>query len=107
MRVRRVRELAVRSQCVERYVAVHEAMERAVATVLPVVAVHSIDELSAQLTPGEDAQRTIPAVKAAVAGALSRYVPVSVAVAPRAWLAKTAAEALPVSGGGFAAALPV
>ena len=85
--------LAVRPQRVERYVAVHERMVAAVGVVLPVVAVHSIDELSAQLAPRDDPPSVIERVKRSVAGALTERVPVSVGVAPSAWLAKTAAEA--------------
>ena len=43
----------VRPQRVERYVAVHARLVEAVGQVLPVAAVHSIDELSAQLSPRE------------------------------------------------------
>ena len=84
---------AVRPQRVERYVAVHERMVLAVGDVLPVAAVHSIDELSAQLSPRDDAPCVVDQVKRSVAGALSPLVPVSVGVAPSAWLAKCAAEA--------------
>ena len=61
--------------------------------VLPVAEVHSIDELSARLCARDDPERLIAGVKSAVAAALTERVPVSVAVAPSAWLAKTAAEA--------------
>ena len=81
----------VRPQRVERYVAVHERMVCAVGAVLPVAAVHSIDELSARLSPRDDAQSVVDRVKRSVAGALTRLVPVSVGVAPSAWLAKCAA----------------
>ena len=96
-RVRDARErcpgFAVRAQRVERYVAVHERMVSAVGDVLPVAAVHSIDELSARLSPRDDAPCVVDQVKRSVAGALSPLVPVSVGVAPSAWLAKCAAEA--------------
>ena len=68
-------------------------MLSAVGVVLPVAAVHSIDELSAQLSPRDDAVSVVERVKRSVAGALSPLVPVSVGVAPSAWLAKCAAEA--------------
>ena len=68
-------------------------MLSAVGVVLPVAAVHSIDELSAQLSPRDDAVSVVDRVKRSVAGALSPLVPVSVGVAPSAWLAKCAAEA--------------
>ena len=96
-RLRDARELCpgfvVCPQRVERYVAIHERMVCAVGAVLPVAAVHSIDELSAQLSPWDDARCVVDRVKRSVAGALSRFVPVSVGVAPSAWLAKCAAEA--------------
>ena len=96
-RLRDARELCpafvVRPQRVERYVGVHERMVCAVGTVLPVAAVHSIDEISARLLPRDDAQSVVDRVKSSVAGALSPLVPVSVGVAPSAWLAKCAAEA--------------
>ena len=96
-RVRDARALcpgfAVRPQRVERYVAVHGRMVCAVGAVLPVSAVHSIDELSAQLSPRDDADSVVDRVKRSVAGALSPLVPVSLGVAPSAWLAKCAAEA--------------
>ena len=96
-RVRDARELCpgfvVRPQRVERYVGIHERMVLAVGVVLPVAAVHSIDELSARLSPRDDAQSVVDRVKSSVAGALSRLVPVSVGVAPSTWLAKCAAEA--------------
>ena len=80
-------------QRVERYVDVHGRMVAAVEGVLPVAAVHSIDELSARLCPRDDPRVLVASVKSAVAAALTERVPVSVAVAPSAWLAKTAAEA--------------
>ena len=86
-------EFAVRPQRVERYVAVHGRMVCAVGAVLPVAAVHSIDELSAQLSPRDDARSVVDRVNRSVAGVLSPLVPVSVGVAPSAWLAKCAAEA--------------
>lgn len=85
--------LAVRPQRVERYVEVHERMVSAVGEVLPVAAVHSIDELSARLSPRDDPPVLVARVKRCVADALTERVPVSVGVAPSAWLAKTAAEA--------------
>ena len=84
---------AVRPQRVERYVEVHERMVSAVGAVLPVAAVHSIDEVSARLSPRDDPESVVDQVKRSVAGALSPLVPVSVGVAPSAWLAKCAAEA--------------
>ena len=96
-RLRDARELCpgfvVRPQRVERYVAIHERMVCAVGVVLPVAAVHSIDEISARFSPRDDAQSVVDRVKSSVAGALSPLVPVSVGVAPSAWLAKCAAEA--------------
>ena len=96
-RVRDAREhcagFVVRPQRVERYVEIHERMVCAVGAVLPVAAVHSIDELSAQLSPRDDARSVVERVKRSVACALSPLVPVSVGVAPSAWLAKCAAEA--------------
>ena len=83
----------VRPQRVERYVEVHERMVGAVGQVLPVAAVHSIDEVSARLSPRDDPESVVDRVKRSVAGALSPLVPVSVGVAPSAWLAKCAAEA--------------
>ena len=59
--------------------------------VLPVAAVHSVDEFSACLCARDGLERLIVGVKSAVAAALTERVPV--AVAPSAWLAKTAAEA--------------
>ena len=84
---------AVRPQRVERYVAVHDCLVAAVERVLPVSAVHSIDELSARLSPRDDSRALVERVKRSVADALTERVPVSVGVAPSAWLAKTAAEA--------------
>ena len=96
-RLRDARELCpgfvVCPQRVERYVAIHERMVCAVGTVLPVAAVHSIDEISARLSPRDDPLSVVDRVKSSVAGALSRLVPVSVGVAPSTWLAKCAAEA--------------
>ena len=86
-------EFTVRPQRVERCASVHHRMVCAVGAVLPVAAVHSIDELSAQLSSRDDAQSVVDRVKRSVAGALSLLVPVSVGVAPSAWLAKCAAEA--------------
>ena len=83
----------MRPQCVERYVAVHDRMVCAVGAVLPVAAAHSIDELSARLSPRDDPPSVVDRVKRSVAAELTRLVPVSVGVAPSAWLAKCAAEA--------------
>ena len=49
----------VRPQRVERYVDVHSRMVGAVETVLPVDAVHSIDELSARLCARDDPERLV------------------------------------------------
>ena len=84
---------AVRPQRVERYVDVHTRMVCAVGAVLPVAAVHSIDELSAQLSRRDDPECVVDQVKRSVADSLTRLVPVSVGIAPSAWLAKCAAEA--------------
>ena len=84
---------AVRPQRVERYVDVHARMVCAVGAVLPVTAVHSIDELSARLSRCDDPECVVDQVKRSVSGELTRLVPVSVGVAPSAWLAKCAAEA--------------
>ena len=96
-RVRDARELCpafvVRPQCVERYVAIHDRMVCAVGAVLLVAAVHSIDEISARLSPRDDPPSVVDRVKRSVAAALTRLVPVSVGVAPSAWLAKCGAEA--------------
>ena len=54
---------------------------------------HSIDEISARLSPRDDPPSVVDRVKRSVAAALTRLVPVSVGVAPSAWLAKCAAEA--------------
>ena len=82
-----------RPQRVERYVDVHARMVGAVEGVLPVAAVHSIDELSARLCARDRPEDVVAGVIFAVARALTARIPVSVAVAPSAWLAKTAAEA--------------
>ena len=96
-RVRAARErcpgFVVRPQRVERYVEVHDRMVSAVGDVLPVAAVHSIDELSARLAPRDDSEFVVHQVKSSVARALTERVPVSVGVAPSTWLAKCAAEA--------------
>ena len=68
-------------------------MVSAVGAVLPVEAVHSIDELSARLSPRDDPESILHRVKSSVACALTERVPVSIGVAPSAWLAKCAAEA--------------
>ena len=80
-------------QRVERYVDVHARIVGAVEQILPVAAVHSIDELSARLSARDDPEHLVAGVKSAVAAALTERVPVSVGVAPSVWLAKTAAEA--------------
>ena len=89
---RRCPGFVARAQRVERYVDVHERMVAAVARVLPVAAVHSIDELSARLGSRDEPGAVVAGVKRSVADALTERVPVSVAVAPSAWLAKCAAE---------------
>ena len=76
------------------YVAIHDRMVCAVGAVLPVAAVHSIDEISARLSARDDPPSVVDRVKRSVAAALTRLVPVSVGVASSAWLAKCAAEAL-------------
>ena len=86
-------DFVVRPQRVERYVEVHERMVSAVGDVLPIAAVHSIDELSARLAPRDDSESVVHQVKSSVARALTERVPVSVGVAPSTWLAKCAAEA--------------
>ena len=68
-------------------------MVSGVGRVLPVAAVHSIDEVSARLSPRDKPESVVHRVKSSVACALTERVPVSVGVAPSAWLAKTAAEA--------------
>ena len=70
-RVRDARDLCpafvVRPQCVERYVAIHDRMVCAVGAVLPVAAVHSIDEISARLSPRDDPPSVVDRVKRSVA----------------------------------------
>ena len=61
-------------QRVERYVDVHSRMVAAVEGVLPVAAVHSIDELSARLCPRDDPRVLVAGVKSAVAAALTERV---------------------------------
>ena len=90
---KRFPDFVVCPQRVERYVQIHGRLVDAVRRVLPVAAVHSIDELSARLSPRDDAESVVHRVKRSVTAELTRFVPVSVAVAPSAWLAKCAAEA--------------
>ena len=88
-----VPEIAVREQRPELYVAVHDAIARAVDTVLPGAVSRSIDELSADLDAGDDPRAILAAVKEAIRAAVGPIITVSCAVAPSAYLAKTAAEA--------------
>ena len=77
----------------QRILEQREHMRAIASDILPVAAVHSIDEISARLSPRDDPESVVDRVKRSVAGALSPLVPVSVGVAPSAWLAKCAAEA--------------
>ena len=73
---------------------VYDDMVAAVGAELPVAAVHSIDELSARLSPRGHPETIVDRDHASVEDALTRFVPVSVGVAPSAWVAKTAVEAI-------------
>ena len=88
-----VADLVIRPQRPELYVATHHAIARAVDSVLPGAQSRSIDELSADLAPEDDPERILAQVKRAVFEAVGRIITVSCAVAPSAYLAKTAAEA--------------
>ena len=76
----------------DRYVRAHHEVVSAVASVLPVEAVYSIDEVVAELAPGDDPWVVGRAVKAAVARLLGPVVTASVGVAPTRWLAKVGAS---------------
>ena len=88
-----VPDIAIREQRPELYVATHHAIARAVDTVLPRAVSRSIDELSADLDAGDDPRAILAAVKEAIRAAVGPIITVSCAVAPSAYLAKTAAEA--------------
>ena len=88
-----VPDIAIRAQRPELYVATHHAIARAVDTVIPGATSRSIDELSADLDTNDDPRAILVAVKAAIRQAVGPIVTVSCAVAPSAYLAKTAAEA--------------
>ena len=76
----------------DRYVRAHHEVVSAVASVLPVEAVYSIDEVAAELAVGDDPWVVGRAVKAAVGRALGPAVTASVGVAPTRWLAKVGAS---------------
>ena len=88
-----VADLAIRPQRPELYVATHHAIARAVDSVLPGAQSRSIDELSVDLGPEDDPERILTQVKDAIRDAVGPIITVSCAVAPSAYLAKTAAEA--------------
>lgn len=88
-----VPELTIRRQRPELYVATHHAMARAVDSVLPGARSCSIDELSAELGPGDESQGVLERVKTAIRDAVGDIITVSCAIAPSSYLAKTAAEA--------------
>ena len=88
-----VPDIAIREQRPELYVATHHAIARAVDTVLPRAVSRSIDELSADLDAGDDPRAILASVKEAIRAAVGPIITVSCAVAPSAYLAKTAAEA--------------
>ena len=90
---RLVPDLTVRHQRPELYVATHHAIARALDTVLPGARSHSVDELAAELAPGDGPEAILDQVKAAIAETLGPVITVSCGVAPNAFLAKTAAEA--------------
>ena len=83
-----VRDLVVRSQRPERYVAIHHAIARAVDTVLPGAQPRSIDELSVELDSGDDPERILAQVKSAIRKAVGPIITVSCGIAPSHFLAK-------------------
>jgi DNA polymerase-4 len=78
----------------EKYVALHKEIVEAIARVLPVTAVRSIDEMVCALATNEGmrAEAVGRAVKAAVAEHVGRTVTCSVGLGPNELLAKIAAE---------------
>ena len=86
-------DIEIREQRPELYVAIHHAIARAVDTVVPGATSRSIDELSVDLGPDDDPETVLRDVKGAIRQAVGSIVTVSCAVAPSAYLAKTAAEA--------------
>ena len=79
-RVRDARErchgIAVRPQRVERYVEAHDRMVSALGVVLPISAVHSIDELSAHLSPRDHAVSVVDQVKSSSVSPYRHVLPV-------------------------------
>ena len=85
--------LAVRHQRPELYVATHRAILDATATVVENAATRSIDEVSGEVRADDDPGQILTEVKRALRAAVGPRVTASAAIAPSAYLAKTAAEA--------------
>ncbi len=91
----------VRSRTGE-YVRVHHQLIEAVDAVIPVGAVHSIDEMSCRLAPSERepeaARRIALRVKASIASRVGETMRCSIGVAPNRMLAKTASDMMKPDG---------
>ena len=74
------------------YIRLHHALVACIENVVPVREVHSVDEVSIELTPSDDPAALMGALQEAVYSSFSPALTFAAGVASSAWLAKVAAE---------------
>ena len=84
--------LTVLSQRPVEYIRLHHALLACIENVVPVREVHSVDEVSIELTPSDDPAALMGALQDAVYSSFSEALTFAAGVASSVWLAKVAAE---------------
>ena len=84
--------LQVLAQRPVEYIRLHHALVARIEEVAPVHAVHSVDEVSIELTPSDDPVELMHALQDAIYSSFSPALSFAAGVASSIWLAKLAAE---------------
>ena len=74
------------------YIRLHHALVACIEQVVPVREIHSVDEVSIELSPSDDPAALMEALRGAVYSTFSPALSFAVGVATSVWLAKVAAE---------------
>ena len=88
----RVPSLMVLAQRPVEYIFLHHELVACIENVAPIHEVHSVDEVSIELTPSDDPAGLMEAIREAVCSSFSPALTFAAGVASSVWLAKVAAE---------------
>ena len=88
----RVPSLMVLAQRPVEYIFLHHELVACIENVAPIHEVHSVDEVSIELTPSDDPADLMEAIREAVCSSFSPALTFAAGVASSVWLAKVAAE---------------